>query len=361
MVRFRIHLEPPPEEPKTIPSSIRILAFNITDKCNLGCLHCFAQDNRSEMTTEECKEVILQAKTARCVRVILCGKEPLMREDIFEILNYIKERGMDVELMTNGTLITQETLELLKAAGVSKVQISIDGFKSTHDELRCMDGAYDLAYNSVKLLIANGFSPSINTVVLKENMNELPDLLNSLILDFPVLDELRLSRLIPSRFNNPDYEYFEVYKNTIKNVAAFLLTLDRPFHIEIEDNPIVFNEILPPELKKLVSYTPCGVITHTIDVLNNGDVVFCVPMGSHSQSVIHGNILKEGLENIISRVRKYKDNDVDDSVCRSCEFCRIMCLGGWRCVAFAYRQNEYLADPFCPRVREALEKKLKGL
>ena len=128
MVRFRIHLAPMPAEPQIIPASIRILAFNITEKCNLKCPHCFAEDNRSEMNTEECKEVLRQAKTNNCVRVILCGKEPLMRKDIFEILNYIQELGMDVELMTNGALITEPVLRQLKDAGVLRVQISLDGF-----------------------------------------------------------------------------------------------------------------------------------------------------------------------------------------------------------------------------------------
>ena len=121
MVRFRIQLEPFPDKQKTIPSSIKILAFNITEKCNLKCPHCFAEDNRHEMNTEECKEILRQAKKSNCVRVILCGKEPLMRKDIFEILNYIKELGMDIELMTNGILIDQSVLDRLKNVGVSRV------------------------------------------------------------------------------------------------------------------------------------------------------------------------------------------------------------------------------------------------
>lgn len=354
MVRLRIHLEPPPEEQQIIPAGIRILAFNITEKCNLKCLHCFAQDNRPEMNTEEVKEVLRQAKAASCARVIMCGKEPLMRKDIFEIFDYIKELHMDIELMTNGTLITREVLDQLKDSGVLRVQISIDGFSKTHDDLRGMEGAFELAYSSLKLLLQNGFKTSINTVILEQNQTEIPELLEHLINDLPELKELRLSRLIPTRSAEPDFEYFNTYIDTIKGVMDFLERLNRPFHIEIEDNPIVFDDIIPPTLKKLVTYTPCGVITHTIDVLNNGDVVFCVPMGSHSNPIVHGNVQKDGLDNIIKNVRKYHNNEVDDEVCHACEHYPTKCLGGCRCVAYSYREDEYKADPFCPKVREKL-------
>ena len=308
------------------------------------------------MNTEECKEVLRQAKENSCVRVILCGKEPLLRKDIFEILHYIKELGMDVELMTNGTLVTQQVLDKLKEAGVLRVQISLDGFSDTHDELRGMNGCYDLEIKSLDLLFENGFKTSVNTVVLEDNKREIPDLLAFLLKEFPDLKELRMSRLIPTRFENPDYQYFNTYIEVMKNILDFAKTLNRPYHIEIEDNPIVFDEIIPPDMKNLVTFTPCGVITHTIDVLNNGDVVFCVPMGSHSKPNIHGNILTDGLEKIIKDTRKYSDNEVDDEVCHNCEHYKIRCLGGCRCVAYAYRQNEHLADPFCPKVREAIQK-----
>lgn len=354
MVRFRINFEPPPQIPKTLPSSIRILAYNITEKCNLKCPHCFAEDHRKELGTEDCKEVLRQAKAHNCVRVILCGKEPLLRNDIFEILDYIKELGMDVELMTNGILVDQSVLNKLKNAGVTRVQISLDGFEKTHDSLRGLEGAYDYAINSLQLLFDNDFKASVNSVVLKENKDEIPKLMAHLISEFPKLSEYRLSRLIPTRIPDPKYDYFETYTEVIIDVIEFLKTFNNPFNIEIEDNPIVFDKIIPESMKDLVKYTPCGVITHTIDVLTNGDVVFCVPMGSHPRPFIHGNIITDDLGTIISKIRKYHNNEVDDEVCQSCEHYRIRCLGGCRCVAFAYRENEYLADPFCPKVREAL-------
>ena len=357
MVRFRIHLKPLPEKPRIIPSSVKILAYNITDKCNLECPHCFAEDNRKELNTEECKDVLEQAKELNCVRVILCGKEPLMRDDIFDILNYITELGMDTELMTNGTLIDDSTITALGSAGVKKIQVSIDGFEKTHDSLRGMPGAYKLAHESIQKLISNGFETSVNTVVLEENWQEIPELIKFYFNSFPSMTEWRLSRLIPSRSTNLNYSNFDIYKKAIKAVCGYLQTLDRPYHVEIEDNPIVFEEILPDEIKDLAVYTPCGVITHTIDVLNNGDVVFCVPIGSHQSPAIHGNALKDGLKKIVTEVRKYNDNNVDDQICHECEHYRIRCFGGCRCVAYAYRGNEYLADPFCPKIKESLEQK----
>ncbi len=355
MVRFRINFEPKPVQTKVIPSYLRILAYNITDKCNLKCPHCFAEDKRKELNTDECKEVLRQAKENGCVRVILCGKEPLLRKDIFDILSYIRALDMDVELMTNGVLINQSIINKLQNVGVKRVQISIDGFEKTHDKIRGKKGAFQAAINSIRLLLENGFKTSVNTVILRENSNELLGLIDYFINDFQGISELRFSRFIPTMIEKPDFEYFNIYIDGIKKIVKYLASVKKVYHIEIEDNPIIFENIIPHSLKDLIIYTPCGVITHTIDVLNNGDVVFCVPMGSHKKPYIHGNVLKDGLGNIIKNIRKYNDINVDDEVCRNCEHYIVHCLGGCRCVAFAYRGNEHSADPFCPKVRKIFE------
>jgi sulfatase maturation enzyme AslB (radical SAM superfamily) len=75
------------------------VVWNFTKKCNLKCSHCFADANynkksENELDTEEAKRVIDILAANDVVTVNFCGGEPLIREDVFEIMNYTKNRGI---------------------------------------------------------------------------------------------------------------------------------------------------------------------------------------------------------------------------------------------------------------------------
>ena len=120
----------------------------------MRCRHCYfeaGEPQANELSTEEALAVVDEiAKTFgggdeggeanedACgeVRVTFGGGEPLLREDIFEILAYGKERGLSMSLATNGTLLGEETACRLRECGVTEVMIPIDGTKRSHDWLR---------------------------------------------------------------------------------------------------------------------------------------------------------------------------------------------------------------------------------
>ncbi|PJB29218.1 hypothetical protein CO110_06985, partial [Candidatus Desantisbacteria bacterium CG_4_9_14_3_um_filter_40_11] len=130
-----------------------IVVWNTTFRCNLNCLHCYAQSqNKSylgELTTQEAKAMISDLSDFNIPVLLFSGGEPLMRNDIFELADFAVKSGLKIALSTNGTLITEKIASKIKEAGFTYIGISLDGIGETNDKFRGQKGAFDLALNGI--------------------------------------------------------------------------------------------------------------------------------------------------------------------------------------------------------------------
>ena len=89
-----------------------VMVWNITRRCNLSCMHCYADSHDraypGELTTAEGRALVDDLASFGAPTVIFSGGEPLIRPDVFELAAYARERGLRAVLSTNGTLITEE-------------------------------------------------------------------------------------------------------------------------------------------------------------------------------------------------------------------------------------------------------------
>ena len=106
--------------------------WELTQRCNLTCLHCRA--SATPKTTEKdilvgksIKKVIDQLAKAKCSVLALTGGEPLLRKDIVSIVKYASKNGIKTRIQSNGLLLTTRLLEQLKKAGVFSIGIGLDG------------------------------------------------------------------------------------------------------------------------------------------------------------------------------------------------------------------------------------------
>jgi len=144
---------------------LRMIAWELTRNCNLSCIHCRASATSGpytdELTTFECKRIIDNILTFSSPTVILTGGEPLMRDDIFEIINYGNEKGLRQVIAINGTLLTDEKAEKLRHGGIKRVSLSLDGKdKMSHDTFRGVDGSFDAVMNAAAILLKKRFTLS---------------------------------------------------------------------------------------------------------------------------------------------------------------------------------------------------------
>ena len=139
-----------PKKLKEFASSFRpIVVWNITNRCNLRCLHCYASANSDvrELTTEQCFQILDSLAEFKVPLILFSGGEPLLRDDIFEIAGYAKKKGIKSVLSTNGTLIDRDVAENLRV--FEYVGVSLDGLASTNDRFRGVEGAYERAFNGL--------------------------------------------------------------------------------------------------------------------------------------------------------------------------------------------------------------------
>ena len=164
-------------------NAIRLVAWETTRRCNLACVHCraAAEDHRydNELDTKAAFKLLDQIRETGQPIVILTGGEPLLREDIFDIATHGTNIGLRMVMAPNGTLITAENAQKMKASGIKRISISLDGATAhVHDTFRGVNGAFDGALQGIKHAKTAGLEFQINTTITKTNLDEIPKILS---------------------------------------------------------------------------------------------------------------------------------------------------------------------------------------
>lgn len=157
---------------RSIPAYIDI---GVTYKCQCDCVHCaahaFLGDEREELNTSQFKDLIDQAHSLGILQVIFSGGEPLLREDMLELLRYAHEAGLIIRLNTNGLLLTRERVAAIKKAGVNQVGVSIDSADpENHNTLRQKNGVYQKVLEGLRYLREAGLNSMFLTYASKANV-----------------------------------------------------------------------------------------------------------------------------------------------------------------------------------------------
>lgn len=160
----------------------RVIAWEVTRRCPMSCLHCRAASRdgfyAGELSTAECFKILENIASFAQPIVVLTGGEPLSRNDIFRIARYGSDLGLRMVMAPCGLDMTAETARHIREADIKCISISVDGAKvETHDAIRGRKGAFESAMRTLQVVRDNGLSFQINTVVSKQNVDELPALL----------------------------------------------------------------------------------------------------------------------------------------------------------------------------------------
>lgn len=157
-----------------------IVVWNCTKACNLSCKHCYANADSSEaedeLSTEEAKEFIDDLADYNVPVLLFSGGEPLMRDDLDELIGYAVDKDLRVTISTNGTLITEERGERFKDLGVSYVGISLDGLEETNDRFRGSEDAFERALRGIRNCQDVGQKVGLRFTMTDYNRKEIPDI-----------------------------------------------------------------------------------------------------------------------------------------------------------------------------------------
>jgi len=160
-----------------------VISWNLTRKCNLKCSHCYINASptelKDELNTEESKQLIDQIAQVSRPLLILSGGEPLLRNDVYELIRYGTQKGLRMGLGSNGGLIDAKVARDLKEAGVKTVSISLDStVPAQHDAFRGVPGSWNKAVDAIKALRENDILVQVNTTLPQDNYNQIDDIMS---------------------------------------------------------------------------------------------------------------------------------------------------------------------------------------
>ena len=160
-----------------------IVVWSTTRTCNLKCVHCYTDsENRKytgELTTEEGLRLIDDLRNFSIPSLLFSGGEPLMRRDLFTLIEKASGVGIRPVISTNGTLIDRETARRIKDSGVVYVGISLDGMEDVNDSFRGVKGAFSKAMSGFENCRAVGQRVGLRLTLTRRNCEDL-----NLIFDF---------------------------------------------------------------------------------------------------------------------------------------------------------------------------------
>jgi len=179
---FRIKIAPTSVAPTNEKYVPLVVSWNVTLKCNLKCAHCYINaaetELADELSTDAAKMLIHQITEVSRPLLILSGGEPLMRDDVYEIIRYGADRGLRTGMGSNGMLIDDETTKKLEDAGMGTVAISLDSsIPEHHDDFRGVKGCWQHAVDAIKSLKKSKIEVQVNSTVTLQNYDEVDDIM----------------------------------------------------------------------------------------------------------------------------------------------------------------------------------------
>lgn len=154
-----------------------VVVWNVGRRCNLRCVHCYShsrdQEYVDELSTEEGMRLMDDLADFGSPVILFSGGEPLMRPDIFELIQHAAERKVRAVVSTNGTLISEDVAARLKDAGLSYVGISLDGLEATNDRFRSVRGAFQRALTGVRNCLDQGVKVGLRFTITRYNYQDV--------------------------------------------------------------------------------------------------------------------------------------------------------------------------------------------
>lgn len=160
-----------------------LIAWEVTRRCHLKCLHCraWAEDHpyENELTLEEIKKTLTNISQFSKPIIILTGGEPMAREDIYEIGSFGSLLGLRMVMSPCGSLVDALAIKKMKEAGIKRISLSIDGARAgSHDAFRGLDGSFGDVLNAARVAREGDMPFQVNTTVTRLNIGELEEIVH---------------------------------------------------------------------------------------------------------------------------------------------------------------------------------------
>jgi len=354
----------PPDLLRFSAQSRPVVMWNLTQRCNLACKHCYmdaSQEARAEMSLEEGVRLVDELAALRVPILIFTGGEPLLSRNFYALAFHAREVGLRTVISTNGTLITPEAARLLAEAKIRYVGVSLDSASAErHDAFRGMAGAHARALDGLRNARDAGLKTGLRITLTRDNWQDVPALLN-LALEQGI-PRFCLYHLVPTGrgagIADRDVTA-EQRRSVIRLLAEAAEELKgRDIEILTTDSPMDGAYLLEmlkgrgdsrqEDVRKLLCNAGgCSMGLKVANINHRGDVHPCHFM----PQVVVGNVLERSFRDIwidhpspeLLALRDIKSGL--SGACGRCEYLEL--CGGCRQKAFYYKGDMRAEDPTC--------------
>lgn len=275
-----------------------VLHLGLSYACNMRCEHCFVDKKRDLLSTEIICEIIDELYKRGLMILYYTYGEPLLAENLFDIMKYCQEKGIVQILMTNGYLMTEKIADSIKQYGVSNVYVSLDSSLALeHDKNRGIIGAYDKAINAIRILKKKNISVGISTAITEKNAEKLME-----IYEIALREKVNIISFLRARNKNSPLMLSREKKEKYTEFVRFGIKqkkINLKFHdIELLDclDEWKKEELISTEEFEKYYCMCCCHANNTVSIAPNGDVRNC----NLTDHVI-GNAIESSVTNILER------------------------------------------------------------
>lgn len=332
---------------KGIPAPIAMLA-ELTHRCPLSCPYCSnpveLAHKSTELDTGDWVRTFEQAADLGVLQLHLSGGEPASRRDLVELVQAAHDAGLYTNLITSGIGLTAKRLQALDAAGLDHVQLSLQGTDAAMaDRIGGYKGGYDRKMQVAKWINDIGFPLTLNTVLHRQNLHQLPDAIEMAVEMGARRIEVAIVQFHGWALGNrsslmPTQEQATEASRVVADARARLkgtLVLDYV--------PADYHSDYPK---------PCmgGWGTTGLNVAPDGEVLPC-HAAQTIKSLMFDNVHNKNLADIWYRgaaFNAYRGDSWMQEPCRSCDR-KTIDFGGCRCQAMALAGDPDATDPVCKK------------
>ncbi len=333
-----------------------VVVWEMTQACDLVCLHCRAQAqpcrNPDELSTGEARTLLAQVRDLNPGVLVLSGGDPMKRPDVYELVNDGRRQGIRMAMTPSVTpLLTDEAIRRLAAEGLSRIAFSLDGScPAIHDRFRGVAGSYDRTIHAMRVARDAGLPVQINTTVSRHNMEDLGQLAE--FLSGCDIELWSVFFLVPVGRGQADQR---IRPEEYEQVFELLWSLRQrvPFEVKSTEAPH-YRRFVLQKLKSERSETndPVRFRYSSMNVNDGRGFVFIshtgevCPSGFLPLSV--GNVRRTHLTELYRQaplMRQLRDSDLLEGKCGECEFRKV--CGGSRARSWALTGDPLAAEPDC--------------
>lgn len=275
-----------------------IVGWSLTNRCDCQCSYCGRwHADSEELTTNQIFSIIEELSALGTYSINFTGGEPLLRDDIGKIIDYVKHKGMRAILTSNGSLIPQKINEIKQ---IDTLILSYDGPQEVHDQQR-QKGSYQQVVKAIEIVKSYNIPIKLQTVLTKYNIDYINAILE-FAKKFNVVISFQPVRFLPY-IRKEDIEFLlpsiEKYKSAISNLIAERRKGNKYIGMSLRSLNYL-NNLMGRSNKKI--HCCAGILYCRIET--NGDLYPCSNLIFNYKTV---NCVKEGFKNAFLKMKPRTD------------------------------------------------------